>query len=209
MSLDVFTNVYSVKTICRFVEILRALTHIVTNSFATHTGFLVLFWNFALLRVVETIRNASRVVKSDIISQRLATATSYQDKAVAALITISKRMSNPSMSEDVRLSDSSEQRMRLISHHANHSLTVLALTKAIEYVIHQSMSRTSKSHLHRMDSLPPLGLAAKVRPLLSCLIDLQQTVSGGLVAGPAVQGLCSQYGDVLLDCWDLEAVDSA
>lgn len=83
----------------------------------------------------------------------------------------------------------------------------MALAKAMEHTIDLNMTRRmdDTTMFDQSTSLDaPTEWIESVKPLLICLITLKSTISGAYAAGPALQKLMQQYGDILMDCWSHE-----
>ena len=167
-------------------------------------AFMLLFWKMAKLLLVEQLHQASNVVSPLERQPLLDKAQFYQRDAVTSLQTIAQRIVDVSALGEFKLINSVQAKMHFISHHANTALVVLALSKAIEHTIDLHISDTAQHDLY----LGPFSKAsinsdwvASMKPLLTCLLTLDSTVSGAITARPALQKLMQQYGDILMDCW--------
>lgn len=164
-------------------------------------------YNVELIRkVCYTMVAAAAVEKRDRLLER---ARNYERDAVIQFASIAKAINDASASGDFQLTEVSENKLPLISHHANTGLVVLALEKAIEHTISYAMSLTKSStsegaeEAARTSSLPllPEAWMESTRHLFVCLSTLDRTVSGQCLARPALQELIYKYSDVILDCW--------
>lgn len=80
----------------------------------------------------------------------------------------------------------------------------MALTKGIEHTIDLNINGSA-------DGPEWSGLTTflndsmdwkeSTKPLLTCLVTLETTVSGVHTARPALEDLMRHYGDILMDCW--------
>ena len=134
----------------------------------------------------------------------LAKALLLQKSAVRAFFTTAKRIVDVSALGEFKLINSVQAKLQFISHHANTSLVVLALAKAIEHTIDLNLSTSLESPAPVSSLYGPLpsgDWVASIKPLLTCLLTVDSTVSGAFTARPALQRLMQQYGDILMDCW--------
>ncbi|KIV80864.1 hypothetical protein PV11_08339 [Exophiala sideris] len=172
-------------------------------------GFLILFWNLGVLRVVEAMRMASRVLGTPSDAQTAKLATNYEARALRRIVAISERINEVSAHGDVRLSDVSEDRLPLISHHANTGLTALVLSTAIEHTI--SGAQLADLHSYLEPTTPPIltsNVMASIKTLLAGLSTLHRTISGESAARPALRNLLRRYGDIIMDCWDENSTET-
>lgn len=127
------------------------------------------------------------------------TAIKYEQKAIHRFVAVSKRMNEVSHDEDFELSDTSDNKLPLILHHATTGLTAMALVKSVEHAITSASPRGEPSQSTEILSSE---LRISLSPILLCLSTLTQSVSGECMARPALQDLLRRYGDILLDCWN-------
>ena len=151
------------------------------------------------------MQKASKLLSCPDDAQTMKAALEYEKRAVQRIVDLTERINETSEQGDFRLSDVSENRLPLIQHHAHTGLTALALAKAIEHAI--SCGRLAQSpstfSLDPTDSqIPTPEVMASIKPLLTCLSTLHQTISGACAARPALNDLLQCYGDIILDCWD-------
>ena len=100
--------------------------------------------------------------------------------------------------------ESSEAKVPLISQHANTTIVVAALVKAIEHAI--SLNPSAQPSYGAVCSTTenltlPESWVPAVKPLLACLSALDTTVSGAHTARIAMEDLLLRYGDILMDAW--------
>lgn len=87
----------------------------------------------------------------------------------------------------------------------------MALTKAIEHTLDLNLNdiaedqELSGSATFLDDSMSWMG---SIKPLLTCLVTLETTVSGLHTARPALDDLMRHYGDILMNCWSHENPES-
>jgi hypothetical protein len=171
---------------------------------------MLLFWKLSKLLLVEQLHQASGVLPAIERNPLLEKAQSYQRAAVTSLLTIAQRIVDVSAMGEFKLINSVQARMHFISHHANTALVVLALSKAIEHTIDLHVSATAQCVLS-LAAFPGVTMnsdwIASMKPLLTCLLTLDSTVSGAITARPALRKLMQQYGDLLMDCWSYEDID--
>lgn len=181
------------------------ISHDHSDGIVKNIGFLILFWNLGVLRVVETMRMASRVLATPSHAQTANLAVDYEERAVGRIVAITERINDASAHGDVRLSDASEDKLPLMSHHANTGLTALALSSAIEHAITGTWLAEKPSTDYLEPTNPP-ALTSKamesIKTLLAGLSTLHRTISGECVARPALRNLLRRYGDIIMDCWD-------
>jgi hypothetical protein len=162
---------------------------------------------------VELIRKVCYTMAAEAAAEKRGTllerARNYERGAVIQFASIATAINDASASGDFQLTEVSENKLPLISHHANTGLVVLALEKAIEHTISYAMSLTKSSTLEdagnaaRTSPLPllPEAWMESIRHLFVCLSTLDRTISGQCLARPALQELIYKYSDVILDCW--------
>jgi len=131
------------------------------------------------------------------------TADRLQESAVTSLIAICRKIVSVSERGEIQLINSVQAKLQLVSHHANTALVALALVKAIEHTIDFNLSQQAASAGNSGPS-DQQNWVASIKPLLTCLIMLDSTVSGAFTARPALRGLLQKYGDILMDCWSSE-----
>ncbi|OAP60575.1 hypothetical protein AYL99_05577 [Fonsecaea erecta] len=171
------------------------------------SAFMLLFSGLASLLLVEQLHRSSIMLPLAERQPLLDRALSYQREAVTSLLTIAQRIVDVSAMGEFRLINSVQAKMHFISHHANTVLVVLALSKAIEHTIDLYVSTGQQGDLASTtfsDMEPDSEWVASMKPLLTCLLTLDSTVSGAITARPALQKLMQQYGDILMDCWSHE-----
>ncbi|OAL21175.1 hypothetical protein AYO22_08138 [Fonsecaea multimorphosa] len=176
----------------------------INDEFALTYAFMLLFWSLGTLLLVEQLHRASSILPVAERQPLLDKALSYQRGAVTSLLTIAQRIVDVSAMGEFRLINSVQAKMHFISHHANTVLVVLALSKAIEHTIDLYVSTAQQGDLTSTtfpDMEPDSEWIANMKPLLTCLLTLDSTVSGAITARPALQRLMQQYGDILMDCW--------
>ncbi|KIW85531.1 hypothetical protein Z517_00923 [Fonsecaea pedrosoi CBS 271.37] len=173
------------------------------------SAFMLLFWGLGGLLLVEQLHQASNLLPAAERQPVLEKALSFQRDAVTSLLTVAQRIVDVSATGEFKLINSVQAKMHFISHHANTALVVLALSKAIEHTIDLNVSARQQGDLVStmfpdMDS--DSEWVARMKPLLTCLLTLDSTVSGAITARSALQRLMQQYGDILMDCWSQEDV---
>lgn len=166
-----------------------------------------------VLHDVELIKKACYTTATAVATEKgdtlLKRAMNYEKGAVIQFASIAKAINDASASGDFQLTEISENKLPLISHHANTGLVVLALEKAIEHTISYAMSLKKPSTLEdpedaaRASPLPllPEAWMVSIRHLFVCLSTLDRTVSGQCLARPALQNLVYKHSDIILDCW--------
>lgn len=162
------------------------------------------------LLLVEQLHQASSVLPVAEGQPMLEKAQSYQQDAVTSLLAIAQRIVDVSALGEFQLMNSVQAKMHFISHHANTALVVLALSKAIEHTIDLHVSSTEQGPWSFTALSGPATNSdwlSSMKPLLTCLLTLDSTVSGAITARPALQRLMQQYGDILMDCWSQEDLD--
>lgn len=133
-------------------------------------------------------------------SSILDTAHTLQKDSVTSFLITAQRIVDVSAMGEFKLINSVQAKLNLISHHANTSLVVLALVKGIEHTIDLNINVPNGPGDEVGSGFDP-NWVASIKPLLSCLLTLDSTVSGAYTARPALQTLMQQYGDILMDCW--------
>jgi hypothetical protein len=167
------------------------------------TAFLLLFWNLGQLCLVEQIHYVSHLLVPDLCGDILSKADSLQEAAVASVLAIARRIVDVSANGEFKLINSVQAKLQFVSHHANTALVVMALVKAVEHTIDHNLSRQAGSNRKFPTSTTNAqsSWVSSIKPLLTCLVALDSTISGAFTARPALQGLMQQYGDILMDCW--------
>ena len=159
------------------------------------------------LLLVEQLHQAAGILPAMEQQAMIEKAQSYQQSAVTSLLVVAQRIADVSALGKFRLINSVQAKLHFISHHANTALVVLALSKAIEHTIDVHVSSAGQNDL-RTGTFPDAAAnsdwIASMKPLLTCLLTLDSTVSGAITARPALQNLMQQYGDILMDCWSQE-----
>lgn len=166
-------------------------------------AFLLLFWNLSHLSLVEQIHYASHLLAPGSCEGIISTADRLQEAAVTLLLAIARRIVDVSAKGEFKLINSVQAKLRLVSHHANTPLVVLAFVKAIEHTIDFNLSKQAASGQKAVTCTPP-NWVSSIKPLLTCLVMLDSTISGAFTARPALRGLMQKYGDILMDCWSSE-----
>ncbi|KEF56375.1 uncharacterized protein A1O9_07956 [Exophiala aquamarina CBS 119918] len=167
------------------------------------TAFLHLFWNLSHLCLVEQIHYASHLFEPGSCEGLISTADRLQEAAVTSVLAIARRIVDVSARGEFKLINSVQAKLQLVSHHANTRLVVMALVKAIEHTIDLNLSKHAVSGRKEATSTQPKWISS-IKPLLTCLVMLDSTVSGSFTARPALRGLMLKYGDILMDCWSSE-----
>ncbi len=168
---------------------------------------MLLFWKLSNLLLVEQLHQAAAMLPAIEQQAILKKAQSYQQAAVNSLLVVAQRIVDVSALGKFRLINSVQAKMHFISHHANTTLVVLALQKAVEHTIDIHVSSAGQNDLCSgafPDAAANSDWIANMKPLLTCLLTLDSTVSGAITARPALQNLMQQYGDILMDCWSQE-----
>ena len=168
-----------------------------------------MFWSLARFQLVEQLHFAAAILPMDDKCSILERAQVYQTLAVQSATAIARRIVDVSTTGQFKLLNSTQARLQFICHHANTSLVVLCLVKAIEHSIDLNVS----PHFEDMNT-NTCNVSASldsadawmdgVKPILTCLLTVQTTISGSYTARPALQQLMQQYGDILMDCWSHE-----
>ncbi|ETI22507.1 hypothetical protein G647_06582 [Cladophialophora carrionii CBS 160.54] len=174
------------------------------------SAFMLLFWKLSKLLLVEQLHQAADMLPAIESRPMLEKAQSYQQAAVTSLLTIAQRIVDVSAMGEFRLINSVQAKMHFISHHANTLLVVLALSKAIEHTIDLHVSAAEQNDLGPAifpSAAENSDWIASMKPLLTCLLTLDSTVSGTITARSALRKLMQRYGDLLMDCWSHEEVD--
>ncbi|KAI1630189.1 hypothetical protein EDD37DRAFT_85808 [Exophiala viscosa] len=167
-------------------------------------GFLLLFWNLSVFCLVEHLHSAAEILPPEERPSILARAGKLQRSAVQSVLAIAQRIVNVSAAGEFKLLNSIQLQLHFICHHANTSLVVMALTKAIEHTIDVNMNGFAEDQdWSGPTTLPQYSTdwMGSVKPLLTCLVTLESTVSGLHTARPALDDLMRHYGDILMDCW--------
>lgn len=169
-------------------------------------AFLLLFWNLGHLCLVEQIHYVSHLLMPDLCGEMLSKADSLQEAAVTSVLAIARRIVDVSANGEFKLINSIQAKLQFVSHHANTALVVMALVKAVEHTIDLNLSRQAGTSRPLVTSTTSAqsGWVSSIKPLLTCLVALDSTISGAFTARPALQGLMQQYGDILMDCWSVE-----
>ncbi|RDW62421.1 hypothetical protein BP6252_11854 [Coleophoma cylindrospora] len=176
------------------------------------SGFLILFWNLGILSLVEQIQTANSLGFISRDCEAFSKARQYQKAALKSIITISSNMTTLHAHGPCRmeLSRGLNTKLPLISDHANLLLTVTALVKAIETTIHINTWNDTNAEdaiASRTEAGPVESWMSLIKPLLSCLLDLDVTVAGSNTARVAFQKLMNSYSDILMDGWAVEKDD--
>jgi hypothetical protein len=99
----------------------------------------------------------------------------------------------------MQVANGSVTKLPLISHHANLLPVVKVLVSAIENTIQMNTSdSTGLGEANSAEDWMP-----SMKPLLSCLLELDVTVAGSNTARKAVQKLMNSHSDILMDCWSV------
>jgi hypothetical protein len=100
----------------------------------------------------------------------------------------------------MQVANGSVTQLPLISHHANLLPIVKVLVSAIETTIQMNTTNSTETAepCSTEDWMPSM------KPLLSCLLELDVTVAGSNVARKAVQALMTSHSDIMMDCWSVE-----
>jgi hypothetical protein len=174
-------------------------------------AFMQLFWHLSNLLVAEQLYRAADALPAVERQPLLDKAQSHQASAVSSLLTIAQRIVDVSALGEFKLINSVQAKMHFISHHANTALVVLALSKAIEHTIDLNVSAVEQTDMSSgifSSGAVDSDWIAGMKPLLTCLLTLDSTVSGAVTARPALQRLMRQYGDILMDAWSQDEVES-
>ena len=163
-------------------------------------AFLSLFWNMSVLCLVEHIHIASHDFTPLESTSLLHQGARLQRSAVTALLATAKRVVDVSTMRAFEATNSIQGKLQFFSHHANTSLVVVALAKAIEHTIDLNMTPYPED-LSASFPHGPTDWVSSIQPLLTCLLTLGSTVSGKFTVTPALQKLMQQYGDILMECW--------
>ncbi|RDW66632.1 hypothetical protein BP5796_09381 [Coleophoma crateriformis] len=176
------------------------------------SGFLILFWNLGVLSLVEQIQTANSLGFISRDCEAFSKACQYQKAALKSIITISSNMTTLHAHGPchIELSRGLNTKLPLISDHANLLLTVTTLVKAIETTIHINTSNDNIGEdaiASRTEFGPVESWMSLIKPLLSCLLDLDVTVAGSNTARVAFQKLMTSHSDILMDGWAVEKDD--
>jgi hypothetical protein len=166
------------------------------------SAFLLLFWNLSVLCMVEQLHLAASILSVENAESTIKKAQGFQRSAVRSSSATAQRIVNVSSTGEFKLMNSVQSRLQFVSHHANTSLVVMALVKAIEHTIDLNLSSDTT------EEFPSTDWIASIKPLLTCLLTLESTVSGACTARPALQELMQRYADILMDCWSHEDADT-
>ncbi|KAK5044932.1 hypothetical protein LTR84_010304 [Exophiala bonariae] len=178
-----------------------------SNKSKLATAFLLLFWNLGHLCLVEQIHYAAHLLGPDVGHALLCKADTLQESAVAFVLAIARRIVDVSSNGEFKLINSIQAKLQFVSHHANTALVVMALVKGIEHTIDYNLSKQPAKKQTRTGGSNPNAQPVwipSIKPLLTCLLALESTVSGVFTARPALQKLMHEYSDVLMDCWSSE-----
>jgi len=143
-------------------------------------------------------------------------AREYEKSALSSGLAISKHIADlSSVDGHIKVSNGSVIKLPFISHHANIAPIVAVLVQTIEHMIRHNTSTTttdfstSEGEGHG-DSLltGDAGWISSMKPLLSCLLDLDTTVAGSQTARKALRSLMTAHGDILMDCWAVDEAES-
>lgn len=154
------------------------------------------------------MHHVSHLLEPDLGQDMCSKADTMQEAAVTFVLTTARRIVDVSANGEFKLINSVQAKLQFVSHHANTALVVMALVKGIEHTIDLNLSKQSKNSQALVvpgstTSARP-NWVASIKPLLTCLVALESTVSGVFTARPALKGLLRQYGDILMDCWSFE-----
>lgn len=167
----------------------------------------MLFWNLGHLCLVEQIHYVSHLLAPDVGQTLLSKADALQEDAVTFALAIARRIVDVSANGTFKLINSIQAKLQFVSHHANTALVVKALVTGIEHTIDFNLSKqphNTQTRISGSSTYPQSNWVASIKPLLTCLVALESTVSGAFTARPALQNLMRQYGDILMDCWSSE-----
>ena len=165
----------------------------------------------AVLSLVEQVQAAHNLGLITRHCETLSKACKYEKTASASVIEISKHIANLSASGHTRVSSGSVIKLPFISHHANPAPIVAVLVKTINHIIQlntfdvgicEGVTAGETESLHMESWIPSM------KPLLSCLVDLDTTVAGSQTARTALRNLMNSHGDILMDCWGVDEPDS-
>lgn len=173
------------------------------------SAFIVMFWVLGALTFTDQVHVAHKLGYFQTGCELLSKADQHRTTAIRYMIDITKIIAkiNDHGRGHVEISKGSNTKIPLISHHANFNpvifvlvLTIEAIiernTKAVDY-IRQNMELSSESS--SMDDWIP-----SIKPVLTCLLDMDVTVAGSNMARQAFQKLAAAHSDILMDCWDVE-----
>lgn len=157
------------------------------------TGFLIIFWNLAVLRLFDVIRYIRSTTVVD--SSDLDLVTEYRRDSVSAFATISKLIMSISEDDDLPVLDQAGVRLAFVAHHANSALMSFALETAIRHTIELLADQPREDEANRRRAL---------KPLVWCLLSMERTNAGRTVSRPSFHRLMEQYGDTILEFWTPE-----
>ena len=134
-------------------------------------------------------------------------AGKYEKAAISSGVLISKYIAQISASGNTKVSRGSFLSLPFISHHANPAPIVAVLVKTIEHIIQRNTSDTGEwggATAGQTENALTDSWVPSLRPLLSCLVDLDGTVAGAQTARVAFLKPISSHSDILMDCWGLD-----
>lgn len=153
-------------------------------------GFLVIFWNLAILRIFDIF---SAVGDSSVFGpDDVKFINEYRQRAVSAYARIAQFIMHVSEDEDLPILEQSGVKLSFLAHHANPVLVAFAFETAIKHTMTMIVDGSEEDAVRLKDAL---------KPLCWCLLSLERTIAGRAVARPALHRLLVLYGDVLLDSW--------
>lgn len=178
-----------------------------------HLAFVLLFLNLSIFSMVEQLYLAAAVVAPEEADSTREKAQIFQRAAVQSSLAVAQRIVNVSATGEFKLMNSDQTRLQFVAHHANTSLVVMALVKAIEHTIDLNLSSDVAEDMcadsqSREEETSSSDWVASIKPLLTCLLILESTVSGACTARPALQQLMQRYPDILMDCWSHEDAET-
>lgn len=156
-----------------------------------------MFWNLGVLHLVEQM-DFLRAASQQFFTIDLATsARAYKQSATAAIIAVCQLIMQLAADQDVMLLvDGTDLKLPFVAYHANTEVVARALKTAIEHIIDLNVGANAIVQT----GMDPDWIST-LKPVLWCLLSLEQTNSGRCTARPALQDLLNRYGDILMDCW--------
>jgi hypothetical protein len=126
-----------------------------------------------------------------------------QKTALRAVSAMSKNIVGLSTSGhgQMQVANGSVTKLPLISHHANLLPVVKVLVSAIETTI--KMNTPAYAGSGEAESTETW--ISSMKPILSCLLEMDGTVAGSNIARKAIQKLMVSHSDILMDCWSVES----
>lgn len=166
-----------------------------------------MFWGLGLLLLAEQIISAVELQVPLPGHQPDAKVRRYQRVGTSSVAAVARSVLDLPQGPASQLFNDATTRLPFAAGHANISLVVTALMKAIEHTVNGQMTSPSAALANAQDFElvdSPMHWTGNVRSLSHCLVSLKSTISGSCVAGVGLQNLMYKYGDILMDCWSME-----